>query len=47
MLLKETLEKLLSNLLKCSSTLGINSRYKSKEHALEEEKILVSIDNNR
>ena len=47
MLLKEALEELLSDLLECFSTLGINSRYKSKEYTLEEEKILVSIDNNR
>ena len=43
---KEALEELLSNLLECFPTLGINSRYKSKECMLEEEKILVSIDNN-
>ena len=40
---KEALEELLSNLLECSPTLGINSRYKSKERVLKEEKILVSI----
>ena len=43
---KEALEELLSNLLEYSPTLGVNSRYKSREHALKEEKILVSIDNN-
>ena len=47
MLLKRALEELLSNLPKYSLTLGINSKYKSKEHILEKEKILVSIDNNK
>ena len=43
---KEALEELLSNLLEHSPTLGVNSRYKSKERVLKEEKILVSINNN-
>jgi len=46
MLPKEALEELLSSLLECFPTLDINSRYESKECALEEEEILVSIDNN-